>query len=871
MADAADLAGKKRERGSSFVDAPVVSSSLASCIDRGLGVSSSLPFVPRVVPFASPEQLAIVDAVASGKNVMVEAVAGSGKTTTALHVVHRWAKLHPQLRAVIITYSRALMEDTCDRLNSLSELEGVSLGDAQTIHSMMMRVYGEDCRNDEGFKRIIDRRIHPKGSCPTYGLIIIDEAQDITPIRFAILYKFIRDMSVQFNSQIVIMGDREQTVRAFEGADHRFLTLADRLYNAVEGVATAGAAVTVDAVNSPTSVKREWAIRSLSISYRLSPEMCDFLNEAVHSDKTTMDEKKKIMPAPERKRSQPVEYYRGDAFRIATELAVKIVDQITRGLLRAGDIMVLANSTNPSATGRKTPLQAFTERIAVEAAKRAVGPLCHIDILSDKADINCSQSKILVTNFVRSKGLERKVVIIFGFDSGYFQFYARGADPSRCPPQIHVPLTRAKKGLILVGESGKGPGSHPFPFLKLPSWLEPHCSDQRPEKPYVRLIELAPRAPDTRDQIGSESDDSGNEASNDEFIVGYINDLRGTSGQDVIKASRLALNLVMLEAARKGEGITLESTVEMDLPDASKVVESVSAVNGLALPALLEAMRTGSCSIYSSVTRISAIPKNDNSYGQQYTTTEDIRRRARAMMDMNPFRDDAKINAEFIAANIAWFLEISCLYRTSPDYVSPFVQYYSQIASAIQASPRGNWDWIKPPTALSVLNRLEELVPAEENSRYETLLVRKFDAERIGRRNIRGHETIKIKGQIDVISDEALYEIKCINGVFQDEHFLQLALYAWLDVSGESIGRRYFMVNALTMEKWELIKNANLEKVVDMLVSAKFFPALSVDSDEAFMGAVSVAMDPSSSYEDIKRAFERPPAPAADDDAADDS
>ena len=41
--------------------------------------------------------------------------------------------------------------------------------------------------------------------------------------------------------------------------------------------------------------------------------------------------------------------------------------------------------------------------------------------------------KVLFSTFHQSKGLERKVVVIFDFSGNYFKYFGRDYDPNTCP------------------------------------------------------------------------------------------------------------------------------------------------------------------------------------------------------------------------------------------------------------------------------------------------------------------------------------------------------------------------------------------------------------------------------------------------------
>jgi len=63
----------------------------------------------------SPEQQEIIDCVKEGFNVLVDAVAGSGKTTTVLFLAHAV----PDKKITLFTYNSRLKAETRDRVRAL--------------------------------------------------------------------------------------------------------------------------------------------------------------------------------------------------------------------------------------------------------------------------------------------------------------------------------------------------------------------------------------------------------------------------------------------------------------------------------------------------------------------------------------------------------------------------------------------------------------------------------------------------------------------------------------------------------------------------------------------------------------------------------
>jgi hypothetical protein len=68
----------------------------------------------------------------------------------------------------------------------------------------------------------------------------------------------------------------------------------------------------------------------------------------------------------------------------------------------------------------------------------------------EKLDETIIQNKMIFITFHQAKGLERKVVIIFGFDNSYFKYYNSFGNEFVCSNELYVATTRAKEHLTLI-------------------------------------------------------------------------------------------------------------------------------------------------------------------------------------------------------------------------------------------------------------------------------------------------------------------------------------------------------------------------------------------------------------------------------------
>jgi len=67
----------------------------------------------------------------------------------------------------------------------------------------------------------------------------------------------------------------------------------------------------------------------------------------------------------------------------------------------------------------------------------------------EKLDSTVIKDKLIFSTFHQVKGLERKIVFVFGFDHSYLTYYKIDNDPLICPNELYVATTRAKERLFL--------------------------------------------------------------------------------------------------------------------------------------------------------------------------------------------------------------------------------------------------------------------------------------------------------------------------------------------------------------------------------------------------------------------------------------
>ena len=167
-----------------------------------------------VLPPASQEQDEIIRTLDEGYNIIVNSVAGSGKTTTSLHVAQRF----PHLQVLLLTYNARLKAETRERCQLLQLVNM----EVHSYHAMGVKYYHAPCARDPGIRETVERDI-PIAWMPKYEILIIDEAQDITRLYYSFICKILRDHHTihEATPQMLIIGDENQCVFHFNGSDSR--------------------------------------------------------------------------------------------------------------------------------------------------------------------------------------------------------------------------------------------------------------------------------------------------------------------------------------------------------------------------------------------------------------------------------------------------------------------------------------------------------------------------------------------------------------------------------------------------------------------------------------------------------------------------
>lgn len=85
-----------------------------------------------------------------------------------------------------------------------------------------------------------------------------------------------------------------------------------------------------------------------------------------------------------------------------------------------------------------------------------------IRVQDDVENKDSDDNAVAFSTFHGSKGLERKIVIVFGFNKSYFELYNKESNQNVCPCELYVAATRATEYLCFVLETDHGNDHLPF-------------------------------------------------------------------------------------------------------------------------------------------------------------------------------------------------------------------------------------------------------------------------------------------------------------------------------------------------------------------------------------------------------------------------
>jgi len=375
-----------------------------------------LPKEPPIpLPPLSRQQSGAVEALKTKKNLIINACAGSGKTTLCLQM----ANSMPERQFLLLVYNNRLMEDTrvrCDKYG----LKNVAV---YNYHGLGYDFYTAECATDEGLKRIVedDMPVKDGQTLPQFDVIVLDEQQDMTPVYYRFIQKVLRDSGFSGGGNgtpvtFCLVGDERQSIYGYNNADSRFLTMANQ-----------------EVMFGKFARNGEWKVVRLDETYRSTKEIAKFLNEQLLKP-LQREEIRAAASQKEGEKENPRPRYiicdsKSD---VPFEEVCRLMDQYG---LKPERIAILAESSRPL---WMTNIQILANKLSLKGYPIYVPPS---DVTDSSTDV--TKGKIWFSSRHQSKGGEWDAVILLGFDNSSSTMSDK--DPTTTDGENNIPFVAASR------------------------------------------------------------------------------------------------------------------------------------------------------------------------------------------------------------------------------------------------------------------------------------------------------------------------------------------------------------------------------------------------------------------------------------------
>jgi hypothetical protein len=628
-----------------------------------------------ILPEASSEQQEVMNALVNN-NVVIDSVAGSGKTTCNLHI----AKKFTESNILLLTYNSRLKIETREKIHLL-KLTNI---EAHSYHSFCVKYYNNVCFTDSEIVEILMNNtecIRPFN----YDIIIIDETQDMSPLLFQLVCKILKDNNN--TPKICILGDERQCIFDFNKADQRFITFAENIF---------------------TFNTFPWKHLKLSTSFRVTFEMSEFINNCMlHKNIITSHKITNIKPRYILCQTYGLGLKRdGSGFNRAFQ---EIEYYLNMGY-QPSDIFVLA----PSVRNEGTPIKALENKLKKQLDIPIFVPFGDDTVIDNDIIAN----KLVFSTFHQTKGLERKVVLIFGFDNSYFEYYKKDYDRYSCPNELYVATTRSLEHLSLFHD------------------LEQDYLDFLNKDKIKIYCELIPPEYSWK-HIPMRQYNTSNDKHSDTTVTQLLHHIPC----DVIDKCYEYIKGNCIREKSKHINI-LHKTKQNGSPGKPTLYEEVSELTGIAIPEYFEYLLTGKMTIFKCI-------------------EEEYKANSEMMVDI--------INI-FNNTNSVKYQEFS-LEKLEPSIILQLANIWNSFTNKLlfKLYQIKDYNWVSEENLSLCINRLKTLNITTHNTLY-------FEYKCMYKHII---YNVPIHGRIDCIHNDTIYEFKCVRAL-KKEHYIQLALYKYL-------------------------------------------------------------------------------------------
>lgn len=686
----------------------------------------------------SEEQRDIYQLMKTNENVVVDACAGSGKSTTILSI----SKYIPNKKFIQLTYNSMLCSEIRQKRDNLS-LDNLSV---YTYHSLAVKYYKPDGYTDTSLRHILKKKMQPMTKIPLFDVLVIDEAQDMTFLYFKLVAKFCMDMGHKI--QMLIMGDYMQGLYEFKGADTRFLTCASKIWKNFSSLKT-------NVFHSCT----------LKISYRITEQMSNFVNEVMLGEKRLNAQRT----------GNSVVYLRRSSYN-TEKYVIHHIKKLLHGGDKPSDFFILGASVKGEHSSIRKMENALVENDIP----------CHVPLFeNDKMDERVIEGKVVFSTFHSVKGRQRKYVFVIGFDNSYFDFYAKNVSSSECPNTLYVACTRATHGLFLIEKDEPNQMNRPLKFLKMnhhemkkQKYIEFHGIPQTLfyKKKNVDVKKKFHRVTPTE-------------------IIKFVS-------ESVLEEITPILENIFTKECFPQNEIEIPNIIQTE----KGFYEDVSDLNGIAIPNMYFDKLCECTSWNDFFESDHLLSKNENNILYEMIHREQCSSFLRKYIQ--------SINTS--CETIADYLKLTNIYIALKE------KLYFKLKQI-----ENEYNWMKENDLILCFQRLHNVVGKEcftENKiqvEIEKNIIH-FDDENAHEKinaflRENGFDTpFHFSARVDAVTSESVWELKCCNNIIND-HLLQVVIYAWIWKMTTDENKIFKIFNVKTNEILHL--NATMEQLNFIVIS----------------------------------------------------
>ena len=633
-----------------------------------------------ILPPLSIEQNEVIEQL-KNNNVVVDSVAGSGKSTCGLYI----ALINKNANILQLTYNKKLKDETREKVVLL----GLTNLEIHSYHSFCVKHYDSSCFTDSGIINILKNKL----SCRklfNYDIIILDEVQDMSSIYFELVCKIFKENG-NGNTKICMFGDINQSIFDFNKADQRFITFAPELF----------------ILNNLL-----WKKCKLTTSFRITNQMSLFINNCMlKEDRIISNKLSQYKPR----------YIICDCFGGGDDDINGPFDEIIY-YLKTGyspkDIFIIAPSLRGS---ENSPVRKLENKIKIK--------LPHIPIYvptndDAKLDDEILEGKLVFSSIHQTKGLERKVIILFNFDNSYFEYFKKNKSPLICPNELYVATTRALEQLSVLHHYK----NNYLPFLNK-DLLNLYCD----VKIYNKLTISKPK---------TEIEDENN-------IPTSVTDLIKHLPQEILDDCFNYFNFEIVK----------EKNIQINIPLKTKQndgSEGVSELTGIAIPSYFEYKIKNNMGIFNELKE----KKKENNLLPSTGCLLKIKSNKLSNTVLHKEYNLNNINLNELKTD-----ELLFIANKWNTYKTGYLFKMFQITE---------YNWLSDENLQKCIERLYKL-NISNKARFEYKCIVEDNEELCNR---------QLTGYFDCIDENKLYEFKCVQSL-EKEHYLQLILYMYLNEMNE--------------------------------------------------------------------------------------